>query len=232
MRGVGSRSLVAGMFAIAALLFVGGSPASGAGEAVVFSVDSARVPVGASSQARLRVSARAPGVAAFYVDVKYDATALEMTGCEPAAVCNVDPSLPNTVRFAGLNLGGYMGDDIPVGTLIFKATGAQATTRLAIDQTTLDAEDPYTKTVTNLGTEAGTVAVVDALVSGDVNCNGSRGVSDALADLRFVSTGKFDDSPGCTPPGNLIDGKVWGDENGNGAVDAHDALDILLLTLE
>ena len=64
-------------FLIAAAAFLMGAPGAPRSTQsdqipVVLSIDSARVPIGATSEAHLRVSAPAPGVAGFLVDVHYD----------------------------------------------------------------------------------------------------------------------------------------------------------------
>ena len=193
---------------------------------VVFSIDSARVPLGATSEAHVRVSAPAPGVVGYVVDVHYDPVRITNVGCQPVRACSLNVFGPQTVRFGGLSLGGY--ENTQLGTLTFQATGSAGQTSLTIDRRSIEADDGLAQKISNVETKDGVIDIVGAVNASDLNCSGAVTVADALVVLKYVGEGKHDDLPGCTPPGNTINGALWGDVNTDGVVDARDALQILL----
>jgi hypothetical protein len=218
------------MAAAAFLLGAPGAPRTTQADQVpvVFSIDSARVRIGATSEAHMRVSAPAPGVAGYVVDVHYDPAHITNVGCQPLSTCTVNVLGPQTVRFAGASLRSWLGENTQLGTLTFQVTGGAGQTSLTIDGGSLDAYDELDQTISNVDTKDGVVDIMGSVNSSDLNCSGGVTVADALVVLKYVGEGKYADLPGCTPPGNTINGALWGDVNTDGVVDARDALQILL----
>jgi hypothetical protein len=79
-----------------------------------------------------------------------------------------------------------------------------------------------------VGTKDGVIDIEGAVNASDLNCSVVVTVADALVVLKYTGEGKYAGLPGCRPPGNTINGALWGDVNADGVVDARDALQILL----
>ncbi len=112
------------------------------------------------------------------------------------------------------------------GTLTFRVTGDAGQTSLTIDRGSLEA-DGLAHEISNVGTKDGVIDIVGAVNASDLNCSGIVTVADALVVLKYTGEGKYAGLPGCRPPGNTINGALWGDVNADGVADARDALQIL-----
>ena len=172
------------------------------------------------------LSAPAPGVGAFSFDLTYDPQRLTAISCASNyAGCSVDATAPNTITFAGFTADGITGENLQFGAVTFATGPTSGETQVTVTRVKLwnTTGDSLTANVSS----ALVTLVVPEHIQGNINCLGPVGVDDVTALLAALSGVAFNHQPGCTPPGQTIDGVLWADLNCDRDVNAFDVLALL-----
>ena len=213
------------MTAMAVVLVVTGWLAvAGPAEAGVSSlgIGSGTVSPGGTITIALSATTTSPGIGAYTVDVVYDSSLVEATGCTaPGGACSVDAIAPDTVRFAGALATGSSGE-LTLGSITFVAGPSEGTASLIVSIIKLTDPSPFNIFV---APTHGSISIA-ALIVGDVDCDGDVDSVDGLKILQHVAGKVVNQSEPCPDIGSQFV-TLFGDVDCDGDVDSVDALKVM-----
>lgn len=166
-------------------------------------------------------------VGSLTVDLTYDPAVVSATACtaDPAdlfdlATCNLLDG--NRVRVILIDSAGITGDAalVEIDFDVNGATGASSLLAIAVETLTNANGQPLTTTTQN-----GSITITDDQLAGDVDCNNSRDVVDALFILQFT-IGERASGNDCPPATGTIYSPAC-DVDSNGNCNVVDALFVL-----
>ena len=145
MRLVAPGALAALTIFVAAWAAVGAWPRAATNtEADVSSliIESAGVLANEQVTVELGIDATAPGIGVATVDIEYDASLIDATGCTSLTLCSIGVVAPNTVRIVVIDTGGLIGSGIVLGSVTFLAGPFGGVAALTINQSALQIVNP------------------------------------------------------------------------------------------